>query len=166
MESRTQEEVPLAIETVGSSSSTQPDLVKIPFNYSGEFSAEQNITILNVGVAINVPIVDFSGSITLNVAREAILLLKETIDFLGYQLSLANEMMTEEQFEEIADQYIYSCRLEDGELRERILALDYVLGGRLDAELASLALHCSAEKAIELISSDGGVLCRRPKLDP
>jgi len=88
-----------------------------------------------------------------DVARETILSLLNTLEFLGYQLSRAEGLMTEEQFEkEIVPEYMVKSSNGDSELPEKVRLLSIILGAeKLDGEVVSTVFHCGPDRAIEIL---------------
>src|SRR5262245_9815905 len=72
-------------------------------------------------------------------AREAILSLLDNLDFLGYQLALANGCMDQSQFDELAERYLATHQRSDEDLARMAAFLAVLVPNRFDAELVSMA---------------------------
>jgi hypothetical protein len=87
-----------------------------------------------------------------NVARDAIIALLDTRDFLGYQLSHANGGMDDAQLEEIAQKYLKTTTLSPKLLREKVQALRKLIGDRfVDVDVVSTVFRCDIEQAREAL---------------
>lgn len=81
---------------------------------------------------------------------QAVNALLETRDFMGYQLDLAYENLTEEEFNGLAERYLYdACTYDPTDLARRVRVLfDHVRDMELlDAHTIALLFRCSIEQA-------------------
>ena len=87
------------------------------------------------------------------VAREAILGLLDTRDFMSYQLSHANGGMSDEQLEEIAQEYCRPSTWDLAILQDHVRVLHNLISNRLDADVVSTVFQCSFEEARQALEA-------------
>jgi hypothetical protein len=89
---------------------------------------------------------------TVSVAKEVIAQLLRARDFLGYQLSHANGGMTDEQLEEIAEEYLDEANETDEQLAPKVAALLCLIGDRCGAEVVGTVFRCTIEQAARVLA--------------
>ncbi|MFA5135354.1 MAG: hypothetical protein WC505_06250 [Patescibacteria group bacterium] len=83
------------------------------------------------------------------VIKEAFIALLDARDFLAYQYSHELGLMTDEQLEEIVQEYPVEVPHTQIDLAARAAVLWRLLGDRFDTEVASVMLRCTFEQAVK-----------------
>lgn len=122
----------------------------VPSNVAGRKpELHQTITVRAINMDVNPACVEM-----LRAARSAIRALADERDFLGYQLSHAHGSIDDEQYEEIADQYLpQSARFNERDALKTAISLMILVPERADSDFIAAACRCDVDKANGLLDA-------------
>jgi len=86
-----------------------------------------------------------------SILRRALVSLLDARDFLGFQLSHANGLMSESQLDEVSSSYLKIEVWEDAALADAVTLLASLIPDRLDADVVSTMFSCSVTQASRIL---------------